>query len=162
SRMVAIARSRTSASSGRMSRIPRGGAGSSFGSRVTLSALLPGQCHDQLRLTRYFEEVPVTNDGRDQAGRASVLAGDGAHRPDDAVEAGVPLLEAEPGWAAEDHAEQSPGVDLILGNDELVDPVAVEVDGERHGLERIEIASAAALDLPNHLDLVAAATDDGA
>src|SRR5262249_36025701 len=107
--MVVMARSRISTSSGSTSRMPRGGAVSSLGSRVTVGgrsltsrrspsgrarrhggrgpALLLGQRHDQLRLAGHLEEVLVADDGGDQRRLATVLAGNAAERANHAVEA---------------------------------------------------------------------------
>src|SRR5262245_5586758 len=178
--MVAMARSRTRTSSGSTSRMPRGGAVSSLGSRVTAGgasrtgrrsppgrarrhggrrpALILGQRHDQLRLARHLEEILVADDRGNQRWLATVLAGNAAERADHAVEARVHLLEPQPGGSSKDDADQPAGVDQVLRHDDLIDAIAVEIHGERGGLELEEVAATATLDVPDHLDLVAAAS----
>src|SRR5437879_1916216 len=195
--MAALARSRTSTSSGSTSRIPRGGEVSSLGSRAAAGgrsltkqplavwrsptstagsrasapgptrgsgrsgALLLGQRHDQLRFTRHLEEVLVADDRGDQRRLATVLTGNAADRADHAVEARVHLLKPQPGRSAKDDTDQPAGVDLVLRHDDLLDAVPVEINGEWSGLELAEVTAAATLDVPDHLDLLAATPDDG-
>src|SRR5437870_9170282 len=124
-------------------------------------ALLLGQRHDQLRFTRYLEEVLVADDRGDQRRLATVLTGNAADRADHAVEARVHLLKPQPGRSAKDDTDQPAGVDLVLRHDDLLDAVPVEINGEWSGLELEEVTAAATLDVPDHLDLLAATPDDG-
>src|SRR5439155_1265447 len=98
-------------------------------------ALLLGQRHDQLRFTRYLEEVLVADDRGDQRRLAAVLTGNAADRADHAVEARVHLLKPQPGRSAKDDTDQPAGVDLVLRHDDLLDAVPVEINGEWSGLE---------------------------
>src|SRR5207249_501835 len=79
-----------------------------------------------------------------------------ADRADHAVEARVHLLKPQPGRSAKDDTDQPAGVDLVLRHDDLLDAVPVEINGEWSGLELEEVTAAATLDVPDHLDLLAA------
>ena len=63
--------------------------------------------------------------------------------------------------AAVDHGNR-PVLVLVLGNDDLLHPITVEIDGQRCRLHYVEeAAAAAALELPDDLDLDASAPDRG-
>src|SRR5437764_8435551 len=155
------AASRSSTSSGRMSRMPRGGA---VGRRsaTRLSAAVPrgllAERHDDLRLARALQERVEAHDRGDD--RRRVLAGNHTQRRDRPLEARVHRLEAVARWTADD--DRDVPLDLVLGHDDLVDAVAVEIDGHGHGLEVDELAAdhAVARVAFQQLQLeVAAATD---
>src|SRR5687768_4053293 len=133
--MAWLAMSRSSTSSGSTSRIPRGGAVGSL-----LATLLP-RGHDDLRLAGRPEVVVEADDGRDEGWR--ILAVNGPQPGDDAFEAGVDCLHPIARRPAEQDGQVA--VELVLRNDDLLDPVPVEIHGQRHRLEIEEFAPAAAL-----------------
>src|SRR5688500_5593702 len=133
--MAWLAMSRSSTSSGSTSRIPRGGAVGSL-----LATLLP-RGHDDLRLAGRPEVVVEADDGRDEGWR--ILAVNGPQPGDDAFEAGVDGLHPIARRPAEQDGQVA--VELVLRNDDLLDPIPVEIHGQRHRLETEEFTPAAAL-----------------
>src|SRR5207245_8421931 len=115
--------------------------------------------HGPARSTRPLQEVRVADDRSDQRRLTAVLAGNAADRADHAVEPRVHLLKPQPGGSATDDADQPAGVDLVLRHEDLLDTIAVEIHGERSGLELVKVTATATLDVPDHLDLLATAAD---
>src|SRR5687767_7410373 len=131
--MAWLAMSRSSTSSGSTSRIPRGGAVGSL-----LATLLP-RGHDDLRLAGGPEVVVEADDGRYEGRR--ILAVNSPQPGDHAFEAGVDRLHPIACRPAEQ--DRQVAVELVLRNDDFLDPVAVEIHGQRHRLEMEELAPAA-------------------
>src|ERR1700736_3893816 len=133
-RIWALAQSRSATSSGSMSRMPRGGEGSSRGSRPRISSglarvgLLLRHGHDDLGLAGRFQHHAVeAYDRRDDRRLDRVLGLVGTETGDAALEARVDRLQPEAGRPLEHHREQTLP-HRVLGHDQLVDAVAVEVD----------------------------------
>src|SRR5207244_10069512 len=89
------------------------------------------------------------------------LTGHASDHADHDVKARVHLLKHHPGRSSKDDTDQPAGVDLVLRHDDLLDADTVEINGEWSGLELEEVTAAATLDVPDHLDLLAATPDDG-
>src|SRR3989454_1131109 len=109
--------------------------------------------HDDLGLACRVVPVLVAYHGDHQGRRA--LPGDRAERRHRALEARVDRLEAVPGGPLVDDGQASR--ELVLRDHDLVDPVTVEVHGERLRFRGVDVAAAAPLDVRHPLELPAAA-----
>src|SRR5262249_24821589 len=147
-RAAASTRCQRPTSAGRMSRTPRTALMGDIRSCVARRAgmrreagrLLLGHGHDDLRLTRRLHEVAETDHPREDRRLNGVLALEGAERGDATLEAGVDRLEAESRGPLEDHREESL-LHQVLGDQQLLDAVAVEIDGQRRRLDLEEAAA---------------------
>src|SRR6185503_6581367 len=98
--------------------------------------------HDDLRLARGAgKDAAEADHRRHQRGLNAVLGTERAERGDPALEAGVDGLQAIAGGSLEHHRQQALP-DLVLGNDQLLDPVTVQIHRERGGLDLVELALA--------------------
>src|SRR6266446_9473887 len=135
-----MAQSRRATSSGSTSRMPRGGVGSSRGSLVR-GGLLLRHGHDDLGLAgRLQQEVAEPHHRRDDRRLGRVLGLVGAEAGDAALEARVDGLQPEPGRPLE-HDREQPFPDQVLGDDQLVDAVTVQIHRQRSGLDLEELAA---------------------
>src|SRR5713226_1091774 len=111
--------------------------------RREAATLLLGQGHDDLGLARGLEEVLEANDGGDDGRLRRVVGLEASEGGDDSFEASVYGLEAKSRGPLEHDGEQ-PFLHNVLRYQDLVDAVAVKVEGERVRLDLVEATPCAA------------------
>src|SRR5215467_1058916 len=113
------------------------GAGNSGPDPPSAEALLLRNGHDDLRIGGGLQEVLVAHHRGDDGRLVRVVRLESSQRRDGALEARVDGLQPEAGRALEDDGQEA-FLDDVLGHEDLVDAVAVEIDGQRRRLDLVE------------------------
>src|SRR5262249_38285633 len=113
------------------------GAGNAGPNPPSAEALLLRNGHDDLRLGGGLQEVLVAHHRGDDGRLVRVVRLESSQRRDGALEARVDGLQPEAGRTLEDDGEETL-LDDVLGHEDLVDAVTVEIDGQRRRLDLVE------------------------
>src|SRR5262249_35245360 len=115
----------------------REGSANAGSEQPAAEALVLRNGHDDLRLSGRLQEVLVAHDRGDDRRLIGVVGLESAQRRDGALEARVDGLQPKAGRALEDNGEEA-FLDNVLGYEDLVDAVPVEIDGHWRGLDLVE------------------------